>query len=74
MDLSTYISLFPAASREKARFMALAEAVLRQVMDLQSVVADINSAFSFSGAAGAQLDAFGETLGIHRADLGENVA
>ena len=73
MNLSTYISLFPAASREKARFMALAEAVLRQVTDMQCVAAGINSAFSFTESSGLQLDAFGETLGIHRADLGENV-
>ena len=73
MDLSTYISLFPAATWEKSRFMALAEAVLRQVMDLQDVISSINSAFSFGEATGIQLDAFAEALGIYRAELGENV-
>lgn len=39
MQLSDYLALFPSASREKSRFMALAEAVLSQVMDLQNLVA-----------------------------------
>ena len=73
MVLSDYLALFPGATREKARFMALAEAVLRQVMDLQDMVGTMNGAFSFAGAEGLQLDAFGEALGIRRADLGENV-
>jgi len=73
MMLQDYVALFPAASREKERFMALAEAVLRQVTDLQEVIGTMNSAFSFAGAEGLQLDAFGEALGIRRADLGEDV-
>ena len=56
MNLSTYISLFPGASREKPRFMALAEAVLRQVMDLQTVIAELQSGFSLDEAQGAALD------------------
>jgi len=73
MVLSDYLALFPGATREKARFMALAEAVLRQVTDLQEVIGTMNGAFSFAGAEGAQLDAFGEALGIRRAELGEDV-
>ena len=73
MVLSDYLALFPGATREKARFMALAEAVLRQVTDLQEVIGTMNGAFSFAGAEGVQLDAFGEALGIRRAELGENV-
>ena len=73
MVLSDYLALFPGATREKERFMALAEAVLRQVMDLQDMIGTMNGAFSFAGAEGLQLDAFAGALGIRRADLGENV-
>ena len=34
MDINSYLSLFPGATREKPRFMALAEAVLAQAADL----------------------------------------
>ena len=34
MHLDDYLSLFPGSTREKARFMSLAGAVLQQVMDL----------------------------------------
>ena len=64
---------FRGVTREKVRFMSLAEAVLRQVTDLQDVIATINSAYSVGEAAGIQLDAFAEVLGIRRVDLGENV-
>ena len=73
MMLNEYLALFPGVTREKVRFMALAEAVLRQVTDLQDVIATINSAYSVGEAAGVQLDAFAEALGIRRAELGENV-
>ena len=68
MTLSDYLALFPGASRGKTRFMALAEAVLRQVMDLQAVIASMNSAFSFSEAEGKQLDLLAESVGLSRAD------
>ena len=74
MNLSTYISLFPGASREKPHFIALAEAVLRQVMDLQALVADLPSCFSLEEARGVQLDAFGEALGVRREDAGQNAS
>ena len=73
MILNEYLALFPGAPREKARFMALAEAVLRQVTDLQEVIGAMNGAFSFDGAEGVQLDALAGALGIRRAELGENV-
>ena len=73
MTLQDYLSLFPGATREKARFMALAQAVLRQVVDLQAVVGQMNAAFSVEEAAGVQLDALAGILGLRRSDLGENV-
>ena len=63
MTLQDYLSLFTGASREKARFMALAEAVLRQAMDLQAVVAAMPAAFSVEEAAGIQLYALAEEIG-----------
>ncbi len=66
MELSAYLSLFPGASRGKARFMALAEAVLSQVMDFLPLIASLQSGYSFSSAEGIQLDAISEALGLKR--------
>lgn len=46
--------------------MALAEAVLSQVMDLQALVEAIQPGFSFGGAVGVQLDAIAEAVGLSR--------
>ncbi|MBQ6514562.1 MAG: DUF2612 domain-containing protein [Clostridia bacterium] len=61
-----YLQLFPGASREKARFMALAEAVLLQAVDLMTLIDSIQSGFSFATAEGSQLDAIAETVGLNR--------
>ena len=66
MQLSDYLSLFPGASREKPRFMALAEAVLSQAMDLVPLIASLQSGYSFASAEGIQLDAISEALGLRR--------
>ena len=66
MDLSFYLSLFPAYCREMPRFSALAEAVLRQVTDLMALVLSLGSGFSVGNAAGVQLDAVGESFGFPR--------
>ena len=66
MQLSDYLSLFPSASREKPRFMALAEAVLSQVMDLQDLVEQIRAGYAVGSAAGAQLDAVAAAVGLRR--------
>ena len=66
MQLSDYMELFPGASREKQRFMALAEAVLSQVMDLQALAEAIQPGFSFEEAVGVQLDAIAEAVGLSR--------
>ena len=61
-----YLQLFPGASREKPRFMALAQAVLRQVVDLMALIESIQSGFSFASADGKQLDAIAEAVGLSR--------
>ena len=65
--LSFYLSLFPAYTRGKPRFMALAEAVLRQAADLTALAQFLAPGFSFACAEGAQLDALGASAGITRA-------
>ena len=74
MHLDDYLSLFPGSTREKARFMSLAGAVLQQVMDLQAVVGEVDVAFAPASAQGAQLDALGESLGLSRLDTSAGAA
>ena len=66
MQLTDYLALFPGASREKERFMALAGAVLRQAADLMALIANMQAGFSFAAAEGVQLDAISEAAGIAR--------
>ena len=66
MGLSDYLALFPGASREKPRLMALAEAVLQQAVDLMTLIESIQSGFSFATAEGSQLDAIAEAVGLSR--------
>ena len=62
MTLNDYLNLFPAYSREKPRFSALAEAVLRQATDLIALIPNLESGFSVDSAAGTQLDALGASF------------
>ncbi len=66
MVLDSYLALFPAFSRGKPRFSALAEAVLRQAADLIALVPSLASGFSFAFAEGVQLDTLGESVFILR--------
>ena len=66
MNLDDYLSLFPAYTRGMPRFIALAEAVLRQVTDLTDLVPQLASGFSFAHAAGKQRDELGTSVGIPR--------
>ena len=66
MNLDDYLSLFPAYTRGMLHFIALAEAVLRQVTDLTDLVPQLASGFSFAHAEGVQLDALGGSVGIIR--------
>ena len=66
MNIEQYLALFPGTSREKARFMALAEAVLQQAVDLMALIETIQSGFSFATAEGVQLDAIAEAVGLSR--------
>ena len=66
MELTDYLALFPGASREKPRFMALAEAVLRQAADLMALTGAIPAGVSFAAAEGAQLDDLAAASGLTR--------
>ena len=66
MTLNNLLDLFPPHSRTLPRFMALATAVLSQVLDLAAVVDQMGGAFSPVGAVGSQLNALGATLGLAR--------
>lgn len=73
MTLSDYISLFPGASREKNKLMALAEAILQQVIDMQNVIIAINESYSYLEAEGRQLDAIAADIGLERKDTTNGV-
>ena len=64
--ITNYLSLFPAYVREKPRFMALAEAILQQAVDLITLAQSIAPGFSFAHAVGIQLDALGVSIGVSR--------
>lgn len=74
MALNGYLSLFPGASREKDRFMALAEAVLRQVTDLIPVTLGALSNYSFLFAEGNALDSLAAVFGLGRVDTDAGTA
>ena len=63
-----YISLFPGATREKPRFMSLADAVLRQAADLMALVQGMPEAYSLPCAVGSQLDCLAAAIGLTRVD------
>ena len=63
-----YLSLFPGASREHPRLMALAGAILRQACDLMPLAEAVGRAFSPGEATGIHLDALGASLGLSRGD------
>lgn len=67
VELNEYLSLFPGATREKPRFMALAEAVLAQAADLLALVLSLPEAYSLGLAVGRQLDCLAAALGLTRA-------
>ena len=68
MDVNTCLSLFPGATREKPRFMALAQTVLAQASDLAALVAGMPEAYSLGLAVGRQLDCLAAALGLTRAE------
>ena len=58
--------MFPAYTRRKPRFCALAQAVLSQAQDLETTIRAIPAAWSPDGARGTQLDALGSASGLPR--------
>ena len=67
LNLENYLEMFPPATREKPRFMALAGAVMTQAADLVALVqAEIPAAYDLETASGRQLDTLGELLNVPR--------
>ena len=67
LNLESYLEMFPAATREKPRFMALAGAVMTQAAELLALVqTEIPAAYDLESASGRQLDALGELLNVPR--------
>ena len=66
MLLNDYLSLLPSATRPLPRFSALCAAVLRQAVELQQLVSEMETGFSLASAVGAQLDVLGESFGVER--------
>ena len=67
LSLESYLEMFPAATREKPRFMALARAVMTQAAELLALVqTEIPAAYDLETASGAQLDALGDLLNVPR--------
>ena len=64
--LAFYLALFPGYTRDKPRFMALAEVILQQAADLIALAQSIAPGFSFAQAEGIQLDALGASVSIPR--------
>ena len=60
------MTLFPAYTRRKPRFCALAQAILSQAQNLESTIREIPAAFSPEGARGTRLDALGSASGLPR--------
>ena len=74
MTINDYLSLFPGSSREKTRFISLATVALQQVIDLQTVVGQINGAFAPESVLGNQLDALAASLDLSRLDTSDGAA
>ncbi len=60
------MTLFPAYTRRKPRFCALAQAILSQAQDLENTIREIPAAYSPEGAGGVRLDALGSASGLPR--------
>ena len=74
MELNDYLALFSGNMRDKEKLMALAEAVLTQVMDLSALVDSLQAAYSVDEAEGIQLDRLAAASGLSRSDLGNSVS
>ena len=61
-----YMPLFPAYTRHMPRFSALAQSILTQAGDLETLIRHIPAAYAPETAQGIQLDAIGEASGLPR--------
>ncbi|MDD3310942.1 DUF2612 domain-containing protein [Pseudodesulfovibrio sp.] len=62
----TYLSLITSLYREQPKFIALCEALVRPLVDVQNLLLEIRDAFDLDSAVGVQLDATGLWVGRSR--------
>lgn len=73
MAITQYLDLITSEHNQQPHFMAWLSAALQMVDDGVTVVAGMPTAFSVSGAVGAQLDVLGQSIGARR-DVGVPLA
>ena len=66
MNLADYVALLPSGTRGLQRFSGLFSAVLKQAVELQALVSEMETGFSLGSAVGVQLEMIGESFGIGR--------
>lgn len=65
-DVDKYLDLITAYHRDKPNFSAMVGAVSQCFVDAQGIYGQMPSAYDLDAAAGVQLDAVGEWVGISR--------
>ena len=66
MTLTEYLNLITSLYRGQPKFMALCEAMVTPVVDVQALLVETRVAFDLDDAVGAQLDQVGEWVGRTR--------
>jgi hypothetical protein len=66
MDLDAYLALIPSQHRQRPRYMATVEAVLRPAQAVDELLRELRTAFDLDTAVGQQLDAVGVRVGRTR--------
>lgn len=66
MTIDDYLKLIPSQHRQKPRYMATVEAVLKPLCELESLLGNMRTCFDLDTAIGRQLDAVGVRVGRSR--------
>ena len=66
MTLGEYLNLIPAQHRQKPRYMATLEVLLRPLCEVDELLGQLRAAFDLDTAVGKQLDATGVRVGRSR--------
>lgn len=66
MSLDEYLNLIPSQHRQKPRYMATVESLLRPMQGVDDLLRELRTAFDLDTAIGRQLDAVGVRVGRSR--------